>query len=97
VGAGGGLVTYNAEFDALPGIGHACGHNLIATSAVAAFLATAEAIKEHMIEGRVRLLGTPAVEGGGGKIALLNAGAYKGVDACLMGHPGPRYKETVSC
>jgi amidohydrolase len=86
------LITYNAEYDALPDIGHACGHNLIATSSLAAFLATAEAIKEHEIKGRVRLLGTPAEEGGGGKIELLKAGAYKGVDACLMGHPGPRLK-----
>jgi amidohydrolase len=58
---------------------------------MAAFLATAEAIKKHQIEGRVRLLGTPAEEGGGGKIELLKAGAYEGVDACLMGHPGPRF------
>ncbi|KAE8404919.1 hypothetical protein BDV37DRAFT_271126 [Aspergillus pseudonomiae] len=89
VGTGGGLIVYNAEFDALPEIGHACGHNLIATSSLAAFLATAEAINTNQIEGRVRLLGTPAEEGGGGKIELLKAGAYKGVDACLMGHPGP--------
>lgn len=88
-GSGGALIVYNAEIDALPGIGHACGHNLIATSSLAAFLATAEAIRKNGIEGRVRLLGTPAEEGGGGKIDLLNAGAYKGVDACLMGHPGP--------
>ncbi|KAL6228668.1 hypothetical protein BDW75DRAFT_246467, partial [Aspergillus navahoensis] len=92
VGTGGGLIVYNAEYDALPEIGHACGHNLIATSSLAAFLATAEAIKAHQIEGRVRLLGTPAEEGGGGKIELLKAGAYNGVDACLMGHPGPRHQ-----
>jgi len=71
-GSGGGVIIYNAEYDALPGIGHACGHNLIATSSIAAFLAT------------------PGEEEGGGKVALLDAGAYQGVDACLMGHPGPR-------
>lgn len=92
VGTGGGLIVYNAEYDALPEIGHACGHNLIAASSLAAFLATAEAVREHNIEGRVRLLGTPAEEGGGGKIELLKAGAYQGVDACLMGHPGPRHQ-----
>ncbi|KAL3952181.1 hypothetical protein ACCO45_013898 [Purpureocillium lilacinum] len=89
-GTGGGVIVYNAEYDALPGIGHACGHNLIATSSIAAFLATAEALKANSISGRVRLLGTPGEEEGGGKVALLDAGAYQGVDACLMGHPGPR-------
>ncbi|KAL6407710.1 amidohydrolase AmhX [Ilyonectria robusta] len=89
-GNGGKLVVFNAEYDALPGLGHACGHNLIATSSIAAFLATAEAIRNHGFEGRVRLLGTPAEEGGGGKIRLIQAGAYEGVDACLMAHPTGR-------
>jgi amidohydrolase len=88
-GTGGALIVYNAEMDALPGMGHACGHNLIATSSLAAFLATAEALHADGGEGRVRILGTPAEEDGGGKIDLLRAGAYKDVDACLMGHPGP--------
>lgn len=78
---------FNAEYDALPGIGHACGHNLIATSSIAAFIATAEALRDTGREGRVRLLGTPAEEGGGGKVRLIRAGAYEGVDACLMAHP----------
>ncbi|RMZ84259.1 hypothetical protein DV738_g807, partial [Chaetothyriales sp. CBS 135597] len=86
-GHGGKLVVFNAEYDALPGIGHACGHNLIATSSIAAFIATAEALRSTGAEGRVRLLGTPAEEGGGGKIRLIEAGAYTGVDACLMAHP----------
>lgn len=89
-GSGGKLVVFNAEYDALPGLGHACGHNLIATSSIAAFLATAEAIRNHGFESRVRLLGTPAEEGGGGKIRLIQAGAYEGVDACLMAHPTGR-------
>ncbi|KAH8895631.1 hypothetical protein GQ53DRAFT_640464 [Thozetella sp. PMI_491] len=88
-GSGGASIAYNAEYDALPEIGHACGHNLIATSSFAAFLATAEALAATKTPGRVRLLGTPAEEGDGGKIDLLEAGAYKGTDACLMGHPGP--------
>jgi amidohydrolase len=86
-GQGGRLVVFNAEYDALPGLGHACGHNLIATSSIAAFIATAEALHQSGREGRVRLLGTPAEEGGGGKVRLIRAGAYEGVDACLMGHP----------
>jgi amidohydrolase len=91
-GDGGGVVVFNAEYDALPGIGHACGHNLIATSSIAAFIATIEAMKAFSASSSgqgytVRLLGTPAEEGGGGKLKLIDAGAYKGVDACLMVHP----------
>lgn len=87
-------MTFNAEYDALPGIGHACGHNLIATSSIAAFIATCEAMKaqSQQLSGKgftLRLLGTPAEESGGGKVRLLNKGAYKGVDACLMVHPVP--------
>ncbi|KAI1071752.1 hypothetical protein LB507_005446 [Fusarium sp. FIESC RH6] len=89
-GKGGKLIVFNAEYDALPGLGHACGHNLIATSSIAAFIATAELIRESKIQGRVRLLGTPAEEGGGGKVHLMKAGAYEGVDACLMAHPTGR-------
>jgi len=93
-GSGGRLVVFNAEYDALPGIGHACGHNLIATSSIAAFIATAETMEKGNLPGRVRLLGTPAEESGGGKIKLIQAGAYDGVDACLMGHPGPSSRRT---
>jgi len=85
-GQGGALVIFNAEYDALPGLGHACGHNLIATCSIAAFLATVELLRSGL-EGRVRLLGTPAEENGGGKIRLIKAGAYDGADACLMAHP----------
>ena len=88
-GKGGAVIAYNAEYDALPDIGHACGHNLIATSSLAAFLGTARYLEDNLIPGRVRLIGTPAEEDGGGKIDLINAGAYADVDACLMGHPGP--------
>ncbi|KAJ5160410.1 uncharacterized protein N7482_007414 [Penicillium canariense] len=93
-GSGGRVVVFNAEYDALPGIGHACGHNLIATSSIAAFIATCEAMKAQAqssgVPGfTVRLLGTPAEESGGGKVKLIDAGAYKNVDACLMVHPVP--------
>jgi amidohydrolase len=86
-GKGGRLVNFNVEYDALPGIGHACGHNLIATGSIAAFLGLVAAMKKHPSPGRVRLLGTPAEEGGGGKVKLIKAGAYEGVDASLMTHP----------
>ncbi|KAJ5578607.1 uncharacterized protein N7459_007571 [Penicillium hispanicum] len=88
-GEGGRVVAFNAEYDALPGIGHACGHNLIAMMSIGAFLGVAKALEQQKIPGRVRLVGTPAEEGLGGKIPVINAGAYTDVDACMMVHPGP--------
>jgi metal-dependent amidase/aminoacylase/carboxypeptidase family protein len=83
-GSGGRTVNFNAEYDALPEMGHACGHNLIATAGVTGFIALAFALNTFRIQGRVQLLGTPAEEDGGGKIDLLNAGAYEKVDVSLM-------------
>jgi amidohydrolase len=74
-----------AEYDALPEIGHACGHNLIGTSAVGAFLALSSIAGE--LQGSVALFGTPAEEGGGGKIAMLEQDAFDGLDAVMMTHP----------
>lgn len=82
-------VGFNSELDALPGIGHACGHNLIAIGGIAAALSVAEALITHDLPGKVVLLGTPAEEGGGGKVLMLEDGAYKGLDACFMIHPAP--------
>jgi amidohydrolase len=73
------------EYDALPGIGHACGHNIIATAGLGAGLAAAAVAAEA--GGRVVVLGTPAEEGGGGKILLARAGAFDGIDAAMMVHP----------
>ncbi|RSL39422.1 hypothetical protein CEP54_016327 [Fusarium duplospermum] len=87
IGAGERFIVYCAEYDALPGIGHACGYNLIALSSITAFVAAAKAVTELGIAGRVRLLGTPAEEGGGGKIKLLDAGAFEGASAALISHP----------
>ena len=70
--------------DALPGIGHACGHNLIAIAGVAVAIAVKSALEKFDISGSVVLLGTPAEEGGSGKAILLERGAYEGMDACLM-------------
>ncbi|KAK3332912.1 hypothetical protein B0T19DRAFT_381528 [Cercophora scortea] len=86
----GPVVSFNAEMDALPGIGHACGHNLIASASVAAALATADVMTRHRLNGKIVLFGTPAEEGGGGKIALLSAGAYSShkVDISILAHPG---------
>lgn len=76
------------NLDALPGLGHACGHNLIAVVSVAAALATAQVLDVNSLPGTVILIGTPAEEGGGGKIKCLEAGAYDDVDVSLISHPG---------
>ncbi|KAI8452106.1 hypothetical protein BY996DRAFT_7248504 [Phakopsora pachyrhizi] len=88
-GEGGRTVGFNSEMDALPGIGHACGHPLICISGIAAALATATALEKTSTPGTVILLGTPAEETIGGKIMLLEKGAYRKMDACLMLHPAP--------
>ncbi|KAJ6134436.1 hypothetical protein N7523_000758 [Penicillium sp. IBT 18751x] len=83
----GRCVNFNAEYDALPDIGHACGHNLIATASVTGFVALAFVIREFGLPGQAQLLGTPAEEDGGGKIDLIQAGAYRLPDISLMMHP----------
>ncbi|KAJ5886986.1 uncharacterized protein N7473_009660, partial [Penicillium subrubescens] len=83
----GRCVNFNAEYDALPDLGHACGHNLIATASVTGFVALAYVIGKFGLPGQAQLLGTPAEEDGGGKIDLIRAGAYGNVDASLMVNP----------
>lgn len=78
-------VAILAEYDALPEIGHACGHSMIAASACGAASAIAKAEPDH--PGSLLVIGTPAEEGGGGKIQMLAKGAFKGVDAAIMIHP----------
>lgn len=90
LGAGDGpTVAFLAEYDALPGIGHGCGHNLIAAAAAGAG-AILTAVVGPKGPGRIQVIGTPAEEGGGGKVALLDAGVFRGVDAALMIHPSSR-------
>lgn len=86
-GSGALVVAVCAEYDALPGIGHACGHNVIAASAVGAALALAEVADDVGLT--VVLMGTPAEEAGGGKVLLMRAGAFDDVAAAVMVHPGP--------
>ena len=81
----GPTIAVLAEYDALPEIGHGCGHNLIAMAAMGAALGL-QANAENL-PGRVEIIGTPAEEGGGGKIRLLEAGVFDGVDATLSSHP----------
>ncbi len=80
-------VVLCAEYDALPGLGHACGHNIIASSSVGAALALGAVADDLGVT--VTLLGTPAEEGGGGKVVMLERGAFEGVHLALMAHPGP--------
>jgi amidohydrolase len=84
-GSGGPHIAVLAEYDALPGIGHGCGHNIICATGVGAFLAAAGAVERT--GGRLSLVGTPAEEGGGGKETLARAGVFDDVDATIMLHP----------
>ena len=85
-GAGNGpTIAVLAEYDALPEIGHGCGHNLIAMAAMGAALGLQA--NAANLPGRVEIIGTPAEEGGGGKIRLIEAGVFDGVDATLSSHP----------
>ena len=86
-GAGPLHVGICAEYDALPALGHACGHNIIAAAAVGAGLALAATAGDLGLT--VTVFGTPAEEGGGGKVYMLERGAFDGVHAAMMVHPGP--------
>lgn len=86
-GSGDLTVALCAEYDALPGLGHACGHNIIASSSVGTAIALAKVANE--LDLKVVVLGTPAEEGGGGKIVMLERGAFDGIDVAALVHPGP--------
>lgn len=86
-GTGPTTIGIMAEYDALPGLGHACGHNLIAASAVGAGVALAHVADDLGLT--VRVYGTPAEEGGGGKIEMIDAGAFRDLDLAMMVHPAP--------
>jgi amidohydrolase len=84
----GPAIAFLAEYDALPGLGHACGHNLIGTSAVGAGLAMKSILPD--VRGSIAVIGTPAEEGGGGKAIMVEAGVFSGIDAAMMVHPAGR-------
>src|SRR3982075_319746 len=90
-------VAILAEYDALPGLGHGCGHNLIGTSAIGAGLALSEVLPE--LDGTIWVLGTPAEESAalnsGGKVHMVNAGVFSEVDAAIMFHPGTETAVTL--
>ena len=85
-------IVFLAEYDALPGVGHACGHNIIAGSAVGAALAVGK-IKERL-PGTLQIFGCPAEEKGGGKITMIEHGVFDSVDIAMMVHPGTKNSGT---
>ncbi|RPH98867.1 MAG: amidohydrolase, partial [Zetaproteobacteria bacterium] len=87
-GSGAPRIAFMAEYDALPGLGHACGHNLIGTASLGAALAVRFVLDRA--PGTVLLVGCPAEEKGGGKIALVEAGVFDGTDAAMLVHPSNR-------
>ena len=95
VGTGPLVIGICAEYDALPGVGHACGHNVIAAAAVGAGLALAPLADE--LGATIKVFGTPAEEGGGGKILMLDRGAFAGVHLAMMVHPAPMEMDTFPC
>lgn len=103
-GSGKPVIGIMGEYDALPGLsqedtpekkvrvagaaGHGCGHNLFGVAAAAAAIAVKNYLAEHKLPGTIRFYGTPAEEGGGGKIYMVRAGAFNDLDVCLTWHPG---------
>jgi amidohydrolase len=83
-------VAFVCEYDALRGLGHACGHNLIATSSAGAGIALAQSLARNDVHARVTIVGAPAEEGGGGKIPLCHDGLFDDCDAVLIFHPSDR-------
>jgi amidohydrolase len=94
-GESGPDIAVLCEYDALPGLGHACGHNVIAAAGLGAGLAAAALAGEA--GGRLTILGTPAEEGGGGKIRLARAGAFAALDAAMMVHPADADLRRMDC
>jgi len=93
--ASGPNIAILSEYDALPGIGHSCGHNIIATSGLGAALALSKL--NERLPGRVRYLGTPAEERFGGKEIMARQGAFDGCDAAMMIHPSNLNLVTMPC
>ncbi len=96
-GSGDVTFAFVAEYDALPEIGHACGHNLICTAAVAAGIAAAELLEKKNLPGRVLVMGTPGEESFGGKVRMLQQDCLAGVDATMMVHPSFRSTPDTGC
>ncbi len=96
-GAGKPVFCFMSEYDALPQIGHGCGHNLICAAALGAAHALSRVLKHFRIEGSVMVLGVPAEESFGGKVKLLANNGLRGVDAVIMAHPSYRTTPDSGC
>ena len=92
-GQGKPAIAILAEYDALPGLGHGCGHNLIATCAVGAAVASKSAVDQF--GGSILVIGTPAEESSGGKVIMVDKGAFNNVDMAMMVHPGVYNTATI--
>ncbi len=86
-GSGSPTFCFMAEYDALPEIGHACGHNLIAITALGAGKSLADTLKEQNILGTIIIMGTPGEESKGGKVKIIEQNGLAGIDAAIMAHP----------
>ncbi|WP_201731991.1 amidohydrolase [Acidithrix sp. C25] len=95
IGNGDLEVAICAEYDALPDVGHACGHNIIAAAAIGAGLILAPLVEDLGL--KLSVMGTPAEEGGGGKILMLNAGLFESIDLSMMVHPAPSEFDRMPC
>lgn len=93
-GKPGRIVAYMSEYDALPAIGHGCGHNLICVAGLGSAFATKELIDK--VGGKVVLLGTPAEENNGAKVDMAEKGTFDDIDVAIMTHPGDQNYATVS-
>jgi len=95
-GGDGPVIAFAGEYDALPEVGHGCGHNLMCSSSAGAAIAAAKLLGPTF-DGEIRFIGTPAEEAGSGKVYLVNAGVFDDVDACLQIHPSDRTNAEVAC
>ena len=93
---GGPVIAFAGEYDALPEVGHGCGHNLMCSSSAGAAIAAAQALGRDFA-GEIRFIGTPAEEAGNGKVHLIGAGIFDDVDVCLQIHPSDSNSAEIVC
>ena len=92
----GPVVAFAGEYDALPEVGHGCGHNLMCSSSAGAAIASARVLGRQF-GGEIRFIGTPAEEAGNGKVHLIEAGVFDDVDVCLQIHPADTNSAEIAC
>ena len=95
-GQAGPVIAFLGEYDALPEVGHGCGHNLMCSSSAGAAIAAARELGDDFA-GEVRFIGTPAEEAGSGKVTMIEKGAFADVDVALQIHPSDRTNAEIAC